>query len=188
MGTFRACDTLTWMSGLRLRPFGWDQLPFVEPWFEDVETQRWLGGPGWPSLVLGLAEQPLADFRGAVETGRYAWVAWDGDRPVGLIDCGTTDRWTTWEGGSGGRGVTASIPAPSANISYVVDPTTRRCGYGRAMVEELLDTPELAYVRLFAAGIESGNVASIRCARSAGFTALSSEPDWEGIVYYVKRR
>jgi len=70
----------------------------------------------------------------------------------------------------------------------VVDPTARRCGYGRAMLRELLDVPELAHVKLFGAGIESGNVASIRCARSAGFDSLSSEPDWEGIIYYVKRR
>jgi RimJ/RimL family protein N-acetyltransferase len=176
------------MPGLQLGPFGSDHLPFVEPWFQDVDTQKWLGGPGWPSLVLDLADKPLADFRGAVETGRYTWLAWDGDRPVGLIDCGTTDRWTTWEGGPGGRGVIAAIPAPSANISYVVDPIARHCGYGRAMVRELLHVPELAQVKLFAAGIESGNVASIRCARSAGFELLSPEPDWEDIVYYVRRR
>jgi RimJ/RimL family protein N-acetyltransferase len=176
------------MFGVRLRAFESDELQLVEPWFEDVETQRWLGGPGWPSLILDLAGHSLAKFRGAVETGRYAWVAWDGDRPVGLIDCGTTDRWTTWDGGPDGRGVIASIAEPSANISYVVDPTARRCGYGRAMLRELPDVPELAHVKVFAAGIEAGNVASIRCARSAGFDPLSSEPDWEGIIYYVKRR
>ena len=176
------------MPGLRLGPFGSDQLPCVEPWFQDVETQKWLGGPGWPSLILDLADKPLGEFRGAVETGRYAWLAWDGDRPVGLIDCGTTDRWTKWEGGPSGRGVIATIPVPSANISYVVAPAARRCGYGRAMVLELLDTPDLAHIKLFAAGIESGNVASIRFARSAGLDPLSPKPDWEGIVYYVKRR
>jgi GNAT superfamily N-acetyltransferase len=176
------------MPELRLGPFGPDHLPFVEPWFQDVDTQKWLGGPGWPSLILELADQPLGKFRGAVETGRSAWVAWEGDRPVGLIDCGTTDRWTTWEGGPSGRGVIATMPIPSANMSYVVDPAARRCGYGSAMVRELLNVPELAHVKLFAAGIEFGNLASIQCARSAGLDPLSSEPDWEGIVYYVKRR
>jgi RimJ/RimL family protein N-acetyltransferase len=115
-------------------------------------------------------------------------LAWDGDRLVGLIDCGTTDRWTKWEGGPSGRGVIATIPVPSANMSYVVDPTARRCGYGVAMVRELLNVPELAHVKLFAAGIESDNVASIRCARSAGLAPLSPEPDWEGVVYYAKNR
>jgi RimJ/RimL family protein N-acetyltransferase len=176
------------VSGVRLGPFEAGELPLVKPWFENVETQRWLGGPGWPSLILDLAGHPLSEFRGAVETGRYAWVAWDGARPVGLIDCGTTDRWTTWEGGPGGRGVIASIAVPSANISYVVDPSARRCGYGSAILRELLDLPALAHIELFAAGIEPGNTASIRCARSAGFDPLTSEPDREDTIYYVKRR
>ena len=162
-------------------------MPLVEPWFQDLDTQKWLGGPGWPSLILNLADKPLGEFRGAKETGRYAWLAWDRDRPVGLIDCGTTDRWTKWEGGPRGRGVIETIPVPSANMSYVVDPVARRCGYGGAMVQQLLDVPELAHIKLFAAGIEWVNVASIRCARSAGLDPISPEPDWEGIVYYVKR-
>jgi RimJ/RimL family protein N-acetyltransferase len=176
------------MSRVRLEPFGSEQLPIVEPWFEDVDTQRWLGGPGWPGLILDLASNPLGEYRGAVETGRHSWLAWDGGRPVGLVDCGTTDRWTTWEGGPNGRGVIATVPLPSANISYLVDPAVRRRRYGTAVVRELLIHPELAQVELFAAGIESGNVASIRCARSAGFAPLNAEPDWEGVVYYVKAR
>jgi hypothetical protein len=145
------------MSGVRLGPFGSDQLPVVEPWFEDVDTQRGLGGPGWPSLMLDLANDLLGGFRGAVETGRYVWLTWDGDRPVGFIDCSTTDRGTTWEGGPDGRGVTATIPVPSANISYLVDPAVRQRGYGIAMLLESLVAPELAHIELFAAGIESGN-------------------------------
>jgi len=176
------------MSGVRLEPFGSEQLPIVEPWFEDVDTQRWLGGPGWPSLILDLASNTLGEYRGAVETGRHTWLARDGDRPVGLADCGTTDRWTTWEGGPNGRGVIATVPLRSANISYAVDPAVRRRGYGTAIIQELLVLPELADTELFVAGIEFGNVASIRCARSAGFEPLRSEPDWEGIVYYVKKR
>jgi RimJ/RimL family protein N-acetyltransferase len=176
------------MSAVRLGPFGSKQLVIAEPWFDDADTQRWLGGPRWPRVILELESKPLGEFRGAIETGRHSWLAWDGVRPIGLIDCGTTDRWTTWEGGPNGRGVLATIPVPSANISYVVDPAVRRSGYGRAMVRMLLDVPELAHVKLFAAGIESGNVASIQCARSAGFDPLSPAPDWEGIVYCVKRQ
>jgi RimJ/RimL family protein N-acetyltransferase len=179
---------LACMSEVRLEPFRSEQLVIVEPWFDDIDTQSWLGGPRWPRVILELESKPLGEFRGAVETGRYSWLAWNGERPVGLVDCGTTDRWTTWEGGPNGRGLIATIPVPSANISYVVDPAFRRNGYGRAMVRALLDLPELAHVNLFAAGIESGNVASIRCARSAGFDPLSSEPDWEDTVYYMKRR
>ena len=30
------------------------------------------------------------------------------------------------------------------------------------------------------------NVASVGCLRAAGFEALDSQPDWEGIVYYTR--
>jgi hypothetical protein len=56
------------------------------------------------------------------------------------------------------------------------------------MLRQLLDLPALAHIELFAVGIEPGNTASIRCARSAGFDPLTSEPDWEDTIYYVKRR
>jgi hypothetical protein len=86
------------MPTVQLRPFVKEDLPTVEPWFDDVDTQMWLGGRRWPGLILDLASRPLGKYRGAVETGRYAWLAWDRDTPVGFVDCGTTDRWTTWEG------------------------------------------------------------------------------------------
>jgi RimJ/RimL family protein N-acetyltransferase len=176
------------MPDVRLETFEPEQLPIVQPWFDDVDTQRWLGGPGWPSLVVELGNAPLGEFRGAIETGRHGWLAWNQRAPVGYIDCVTTDRWTTWEGGPHGRGVVATIHVPAANITYVVDPTVRRRGYGSMMVFELLAVPDLAHIELFAAGIEPDNVASIRCAHVAGFTPLDPTPDWEGIVYYIKRR
>jgi aryl-alcohol dehydrogenase-like predicted oxidoreductase len=64
---------------LCLRPFRRDQLPLARPWFADADTERWLGGPRWPDLVLDLADSPLGEFRGAIETGRYEWLAWEGD-------------------------------------------------------------------------------------------------------------
>jgi len=84
---------------VRLRPFTSGDLPLVEPWFADADTQRWLGGPGWPRLVL--TGHPLGEYRGAAETGSYDWLAADGELVVGYIGCGTYDRWTTWEGGPG---------------------------------------------------------------------------------------
>lgn len=44
---------------------------------------------------------------------------------VGYIDCGTHDRWTTWEGGPRGRGVISEIVVPAGSITYVVDPALR---------------------------------------------------------------
>ena len=95
------------MGGLRsrheppaARPFDREHLPLAEPWFTDAGTQRWLGGPGWARLMPGRAGRPLGEFRGAAETGRYRWLAWDRGTAVGYIDCGTYDRWATWEGGA----------------------------------------------------------------------------------------
>lgn len=172
-------------AGVQLRPFGPGQLPLAQPWFADPDTQRWLGGPDWLPLMLDLADRPLGEFRGAAETGRHRWLAWAEGMAVGYIDCGTYDRWTTWEGGPGGRGVTATIGVPSAGIAYVIDPARRRRGYATAMVTAMTAMPELAHVKLFAAGVEPENTASVGCLRKAGFWPLSPEPDWEGIVYYA---
>jgi RimJ/RimL family protein N-acetyltransferase len=113
---------------------------------------------------------------------------WDRDELVGFIDCGTTDRWTTWEGGVEGQGVVATFPVASGNLAYVVDPNVRCQGYGTAMILALVARPELAHIGLFVAGVEFDNVASVKCLRAAGFVAMDSEPDWEGTVYYINRR
>jgi ribosomal protein S18 acetylase RimI-like enzyme len=138
--------------------------------------------------MLELKDRPLSEFRGALETARFRWLAWDHEFPVGYIDCGTYDRWTTWEGGPNGGGVIATIPAASASITYVVDPKQRRRGYGRALLKELISQPELAHIELFAAGVEPDNLGSIHCLQAAGFHALAPEPDWEGMLYYVRQR
>ena len=173
---------------VKLRPFTRDQLPLVEPWFEDPETQRWLGGPDWPRMAVELADAPLGEFRGAQETGRYRFLAWDNDMPVGYVDCGTFDRWATWEGGSDGGGVVSVIDEPSGSIAYVTDPALRQRGYGVDMILTLMRARELGHVLLLAAGIEPENTASVRCMISAGFHPLDPVSDWEGIVYYARRR
>jgi RimJ/RimL family protein N-acetyltransferase len=174
------------MSCLQLRPFERKNLPLVEPWFADAATQRWLGGPAWPRQMLDRTERPLGEFRGAAETGRYRWLAWDHGTAVGYIDCGTYDRWAIWEGGPGGRGVIGAIEVPAGSISYVVDPARRRHGYCTAMVTAVVAMPELKHIQLFVAGVEPANAGSVGCLRKAGFQPLQSEPDWEGIVYYSR--
>jgi RimJ/RimL family protein N-acetyltransferase len=136
--------------------------------------------------MLDLADRPLGEFRGAAETGRYRWLAWDQGTAVGYIDCGTYNRWTIWEGGPGGRGVIDAIPIPAASISYVVDPALRRRGHCATMVEEVMNRPELGGIPLFTAGVEPANTGSVGCLRKAGFHPLNSEPDWEGVVYYIR--
>jgi RimJ/RimL family protein N-acetyltransferase len=136
--------------------------------------------------MLELLDRPLGEYRGAVETGRYRWLAWEHEMPVGYIDCGTHDRWTTWEGGPDGRGVISTITVPSASIAYVVDPAVRHRGYCAAMLTELMALPDLAHIELFGAGVDPDNTGSTCCLRRAGFQVLDPEPDWEGTVYYVR--
>ncbi|HZU75023.1 MAG TPA: GNAT family N-acetyltransferase [Acidimicrobiales bacterium] len=163
-------------------------LPLIQGWFHDEATRRFLGGPGWPALMFDLLERPLGEFRGMRETGRHRWLAWDDGRAVGWIDSGTYDRWATWEGGAGGRGVVSSIAVPSACLGYVVDPALRGQGYATSMIEAVLERPELSEIELFVAGIQPENVASVRAATSAGFVPLDPEPDWEGFVYWARHR
>jgi ribosomal protein S18 acetylase RimI-like enzyme len=169
---------------VQLRPFERPDLPHAEPWFSDSETNRWLGDPDWPRLMLDLADQPLGEFRGASETGRFRWLALVGQTPVGYIDCGTFDRWTSWDG----EKVTQSIDEPSAGLALAVAPVSRRMGYGRQMLNALFEAPEVADIKLFGAGVEPENVPCVSCLRAAGFAIQESEPDFERIVYFLKSR
>ena len=80
------------------------------------------------------------------------------------------------------------IDEPSGAMAYVIDPARRRRGYGRDMVRTMMAIPALEHVSLFAAGIEPENTASVRCLLSAGFQPLDPISDFEGIVYYARRR
>ena len=173
---------------LRLRPFRQRQLPLTDRWFADADTQRWLGGPGWPGLILDLHKRPLGEYRGAVETGRYSWLAWDGDTAVGYVGCDTYDRCTTWDGSPDGRGVVKTLPVPTANLSYVVDPALRRQGYGTSIIAALMASSQITHVSLFVAGVEPANTGSISCLLKNGFQPLDPAPDWEGTVYYARER
>src|SRR5262245_43796697 len=144
-------------------------VPRRGPGSHDAAARRWLGGPDWPRQMLEHAGDPLGEFRGAIETGRYRWIAYDDGRAVGFIDCATYDRWATWEGGTGGRGVVSVIDVPSAGFAYVVDPALRHRGHCTAMIAAMPALPELAHIELFAAGVEPDNTGSVACLRKGGF-------------------
>ena len=129
-------------------------------------------------------------FRGALQTGRSAWLAVDeGRKAVGYIDCGTFDRWVTY-GGEGPNGpiILDTIARPAAALALVVQPDRRREGFGRAMLRRLVNHPDLASIEIFGAGVDPRNLASIRCLEAAGFERENEEPDFEGMLYYVFRR
>lgn len=134
--------------------------------------------------MLDLADGPSGEFRGATELGHFRWLASDGHVPVGYIDCGTFDRWTSWDGNK----VVRAIEVPSGAVAFTVAPGCRRLAYGREMLFALFETPEVSDIELFGAGVQSENIASIRCLRAAGFSLESEDPDFEGMLYFIRRR
>jgi RimJ/RimL family protein N-acetyltransferase len=162
-----------------------DDLPTVRPWFDDPDTVRFLGGPDWPARMLDLAVITVGqEFRGAVQTSAAHYVAMDDDQPVGYVDCGTFDRWAVHDG----TAVTEVADVVTGYVALCADPAARRQGAGRAMLDALVREPALADVQRFAAGVDPDNLPCMRCLRAAGFRLYSTEPDYEGMLYYLRDR
>jgi RimJ/RimL family protein N-acetyltransferase len=56
------------------------------------------------------------------------------------------------------------------------------------MISALVALPQLSEVRMFEAGVDLENLASIRCLSAAGFQLYNSEPDYEEMLYYTLLR
>ena len=154
-----------------------------------------------------------------METGRFRWLAWDGDTAVGDIDCGTFDRWATGDerratgdgrratsdgrratsderratsderrATSHGDNITGTIDVPSGGLALTLGPACRRRGYGRQMLNALFEAAEVADIELFGGGVEPEIVPCLACLKAAGFSQQDPEPDFEGMVYFVRRR
>lgn len=160
-----------------LRPYTAQLLDVVRPWFEHPEVRRWLGGPDWPERELGQDPGIGEVYRGRVVLRVHSWVAFDPDGvAVAKIGGDVYDRWS--HPGDG----------PAMGFAYVVDPARWRTGVGVATLHSMMADPAVADVRVFAAGIEPGNVASTRCAVAAGLLPENPVPDHEGIVHHLCRR
>jgi RimJ/RimL family protein N-acetyltransferase len=175
---------------VHLRRLARTDLRIVEPWFEDSETSRYLGGRDWPGRMLDLDGQVIGtEFRGATQTGAFRFLASHEGRPVGMIDCGVFDRWVEWGGeDASGPIIGDSLEVTTGSIAFVTDPTQRGQGLGRSMIGSLVSWSELSDVRIFEAGVEPENVPSIRCLSAAGFQLHRGEPDYEGMLYYLLKR
>lgn len=168
-----------------------DDLALVEPWFDDPDTQRYLGGHEWPAQMLALAESaPGTEFRGQRTLAAYRWLARVEDAPVGYVDCGVTNRWTTCgaPGHDGAPVVLSALDGPAGSIAMVVAPASRGRGIGQQMVRAMIEEPSVRDVRVFAAGVEPENLASCRCLERVGFRVRTPVPDWEGMIYYLLAR
>ncbi len=176
---------------LTLVRFTEDLLAMVQPWFQYPEVRRRLGGPDWPARELELAEtNPGERFRGRRVLRVHSWVALDlTGAPVAKIGGDIYDRWTRYDGSNPEHPVVGSVePGPAMGLAYVVAPDYWRQGFGTATLRAAVQHPDVADVRLFAAGIDADNTVSLRCASAAGFAPEVTEPDWEDTIYFLLRR
>ena len=120
-----------------LRPLTLADLPLVTPWFEDADTQRYLGGPDWPAVMLDHAQRSTGTvFRGATQLGSYHYLALMVGRAIGYIDCGIFDRCTVYGGEArDGPIIVTTIEAVTGAIAFAVDPTQRRRGLATSMIQ-----------------------------------------------------
>lgn len=72
----------------------------------------------------------------------------------------------------------------TAGLALIVSPIHRNKGWGRRALRTLIDSTEVEGLERLFAGMEPENVASVRCFEGAGFTPMSREPDYEGIIYF----
>jgi RimJ/RimL family protein N-acetyltransferase len=166
-----------------------ETLPLVEPWFDDAEVRGRLGDRSWPARAIALQRSsPGSEFRGRRVLARHAWIAYDAETPVGLIDAEVYDRRVPYDGSRVPPvDDSRAEPGPVASFALVVDPARQREGYGRAMIRALIERPEMRDVRVYEAAAEPDNPASIRCLEAAGLQAVGGGPDWEGMLPYVLR-
>jgi ribosomal protein S18 acetylase RimI-like enzyme len=149
-------------------PFTSEALASVEPWFDDPETDRWLGGREWPENLLRLLADPPREHRGSVVRERVALVARADGESLALVDA---EIYTD----------------DSAAVSLIVAPNRRRRGLGAATLRALGAHLAGCGVRALVGGVEQHNTASLRCVERAGFVAVSGKPDEEGFIDYVLR-
>jgi RimJ/RimL family protein N-acetyltransferase len=124
-------------------------------WFEDEELRKRLGG------ML-----PLDRFLDYVqsETDYFAWMAWEGDEPVGA---GFFEK------------------SEPQSFGFLVRPELRGRGYGRLIARALMASPEAAAVQQWKVGIESDNIANQQCIASIGFVPENDEVDEEGFLQFI---
>lgn len=141
----------------------------IEPWFDDADTTRHLGGREWVHQVLHLMSVMPGFVDGDITVlDRRAWVVEDDGRHVALIDVEVYNDRT-------------------ASLAIVVNPDQRGCGVAQRVLVAIWDLPELANVDELFGSIDVGNEASRRCLLAAGFM-VASEPDHQGMLRVEMKR
>ena len=149
-------------------PITSDSVKEIEQWFDDPDTERFLGGREWARRIPALLQDsPGVEFRGRKVLARHAWVVHTTDGPVGVVDVEQYDDGT-------------------AGIALAVAPAVRRKGIGRRILLDLETLDELTEVKTFIGAVEPGNEAARHCMRGAGFEVAEQE-DEEGMLRISRR-
>lgn len=176
---------------LHLEVFRPQDVRKIESWFDDSDTQGWIGGRDWIRRAPSLLELTIGDeFRGKVVTGRRMWLSVDDHGvPAAFVDAELYDRYAAWDGSNQKEPVISDVvDLPSMGITLVVDPARRGRGLGSATLRAIAEEPELNHVGLFFGSVEVGNLASIRCFEKAGFVLRSDRPDFERMLHLSHER
>ena len=134
---------------LALRPLTRDLAALVAGWFtKDEEGQRRLDADFYGA---GLKWWPLVEQ----DAARYGWVGLLDDEPVGFIDVEIDDE--------------------RAGIAIYVRSEFRRRGIGEQLLRLVAAEGRSLGIAQLVGGVESDNVASMRCLLAAGFTQAGAD-------------
>ncbi|WP_149194801.1 GNAT family N-acetyltransferase [Luteimonas suaedae] len=150
-------------NALNFIPFTSASVKEVEGWFDDPDTQRFLGGREWLRRIPALLQDsPGVEFRGRRVLARHAWIVYTTGSPVGIVDVERYDDGT-------------------AGLALAVAPAMRGKGIGRRILSNLQTLDGLAEVKAFIGAVEPDNEAARRCMRGARFEVAERE-DEEGML------
>ncbi|WP_062104328.1 GNAT family N-acetyltransferase [Bacillus niameyensis] len=98
-------------------------------------------------------------FRYVQESPYYwAWLVYEGEVPIGQIDM---EMYTDF----------------SASISLLTNPRLRNKGFGKKMLNTLLQRPEMVRVQKLVVYVEIDNLASLACFKHVGFIENGIDED-----------
>lgn len=162
------------------RPLTHDDLPLLQRWLSLPHVDAWWDGP---HELDELAVQYGPRIAGEHHVRCY--LALDGDRPFGFVQCYTVGDEPTYAPGLD------LDPAAVGIDLYIGEPAYLGRGLGRRMLERFVDEIVLADPAVPYALIDPdvGNERAIRTYRRAGFTRIAEiERDGEAVVLMRRSR
>ncbi|OBA08476.1 acetyltransferase [Bacillus subtilis] len=127
------------------------ELEILKNWFENEDTRRRMD-----------AMLPLETWyeRVSGDEDDTILMAYDGQLPAGMAVIEFGEKRTY--------------------IGLIVNPLYRLQGYGKQILNKLLNEPDFSHVREWTASIEEDNQISLACFQAVGFKLEETEPDDDG--------